>query len=190
MSFGDKFGQLVRRKRGIEGLTQQSVAVRAFGDERYKSRISELENGKIAKPWPRTIDALVVALNIHDDELTELLRTEPHPRYLDNLLDFFQPSAGQHLDLEISIKKGGIAVFVFSGRMLASILRVEFFVEERILIWVTDEQKRRPLGLPLTASLSQELKECHEIHFVHALPAHPGYKDIQEIGAYPLKVIS
>ena len=66
-SFGFQFGLLVKSRRGQEGLTQQQLAVQAFGDERYKSRISDLEKGKIDNPQQKTIDLLKVALDISDE---------------------------------------------------------------------------------------------------------------------------
>lgn len=68
-SYGERFGRLVRVRRGIEGLTQEALAIRAFGDAERKSRISELENGRINNPQQRTIDALAVALGITPEEL-------------------------------------------------------------------------------------------------------------------------
>jgi len=68
-SFGSTFGQLVRKKRGIEGYSQDDL-VKSSGVA--KSRISLLENGKIPNPQVRTIDALCVALNISKDEIEDL----------------------------------------------------------------------------------------------------------------------
>lgn len=71
MSFGVEFGALIRERRGIEGMTQQELAVKAFGEEARKSRISELENGRVENPHQKTVDALVLALNISDDEIRQ-----------------------------------------------------------------------------------------------------------------------
>ncbi|NKB56356.1 MAG: hypothetical protein GKS00_08475 [Alphaproteobacteria bacterium] len=68
-SFGERFGQLVKTKRGIEGLSQRGLAIRAFDDESRKTRISELENGKVPNPQQKTIDALVIALDITPEEI-------------------------------------------------------------------------------------------------------------------------
>ncbi len=69
MSFGARFGVLVKTKRGIEGLTQQALAAKAFGEENRKSSISDLEKGKIPNPQQGTVDALVIALEIQPEEL-------------------------------------------------------------------------------------------------------------------------
>ena len=68
-SFGVCFGRLVKHKRGVEGLTQQQLAVRAFGKESQKNRISELERGDVDNPHQKTVDLLVIAQRISDDEL-------------------------------------------------------------------------------------------------------------------------
>lgn len=68
-SFGEIFGKLIREKRGIEGLTQQQLAVAAFRDEGKKTRISELESGKVKNPHRKTVDLLCSYFQITKDEL-------------------------------------------------------------------------------------------------------------------------
>lgn len=68
-SFGAKFGQLVRRYREAQGLSAAELALAAFGDEAKRSRISELENGKVKRPQAKTISALQVYLNIPQKEV-------------------------------------------------------------------------------------------------------------------------
>jgi transcriptional regulator with XRE-family HTH domain len=63
--FGVPFGRLVRQKRGIEGLSQDALAEKSG---LTKSRISDIETGKIANPQAKTVDALCVALNISREE--------------------------------------------------------------------------------------------------------------------------
>lgn len=62
---GVRFGRLVRDKRGVEGLSQDSLAERC---DLTKARISEIERGKIANPQIKTIDSLCVALDIPRSE--------------------------------------------------------------------------------------------------------------------------
>lgn len=73
---GIKFGALVRKYRGIEDKSQQQLAVDAFGDESHKARISEMETGKTRNPHTKTVDALVVALNISASDLKSCSRPE------------------------------------------------------------------------------------------------------------------
>ncbi|KQB96921.1 hypothetical protein AL073_07445 [Loktanella sp. 1ANDIMAR09] len=49
-------------------LTQGQLAARAIGGD--KSRISDIENGKVARPQPGTIRALADVLDVSEDELT------------------------------------------------------------------------------------------------------------------------
>lgn len=67
-TFGARFGRLVRTRRRQEQLTLEQLAFKCSGTEGglSKSRISELERGKVDSPHQSTIDALVVALNIPD----------------------------------------------------------------------------------------------------------------------------
>lgn len=59
-------------RRREENFTQQELAVRAFGDESKKARISELENGKVKKPSAEIISGLAIALNISHEEISIL----------------------------------------------------------------------------------------------------------------------
>ncbi len=77
-SFGVRFGQLIRRYREMQGLSASEVARDALGDEAKRSRVSELENGKVANPRAKTIDAFVVYFNIPREEV-DACRTPPSP---------------------------------------------------------------------------------------------------------------
>ena len=68
-SFGQALGSLILQKRKAAGLTQIQLAEDAFGSSAKVRRISELENGQVSSPHPRTIDPLIVALGISDSEI-------------------------------------------------------------------------------------------------------------------------
>jgi len=68
-TFGQAFGELVRTRRGQEGLTQKELAIRAFDDESKVRRINDLETGAVNRPHAKTVDALAVALDIREEEL-------------------------------------------------------------------------------------------------------------------------
>ena len=88
-SFGARFGQLIRIKRGMESLTQAGLASLAFGDSTKASRISDLERGKIANPHQSTIDALTVALQLSSTDVLACRETQQNelPRnLLENLV--------------------------------------------------------------------------------------------------------
>ena len=68
-TFGKAFGDLIRKKRGQESLTQKELAIKAFDDESKVRRIIELENGTVRRPQAKTVDALVVYFGITDGEL-------------------------------------------------------------------------------------------------------------------------
>ncbi|MEM1284560.1 MAG: helix-turn-helix transcriptional regulator [Pseudomonadota bacterium] len=69
MSFGARFGQLVRRYRELKAISAKKLALEALGDEAKRSRISELENGKVTNPHAATINALCDYLGISDEEV-------------------------------------------------------------------------------------------------------------------------
>lgn len=70
--FGHLFGDLVYKRRMLECLTQQELAVLAFGSESQKARVSELENHKVANPSAKNVDAIVNALDISLREIDAL----------------------------------------------------------------------------------------------------------------------
>jgi transcriptional regulator with XRE-family HTH domain len=74
MTFGQCLGELIQRKRKVAGLTQLQLAEDAFGSGAKTRRISELENGTVANPHPKTIDPIIVTLGISDTELEECAR--------------------------------------------------------------------------------------------------------------------
>ena len=70
-SFGKFLGELINRKRKSLGLTQLQLAEDAYGNSNKVRRISELENGIVANPYPKTIDPIIVTLGISEEELSE-----------------------------------------------------------------------------------------------------------------------
>ncbi len=79
MSFGVRFGQLVKRYRDAQGLSSKELAAEALGDEAKRSRISEIENGRVAKPHAKTIDALRDYLTIPQEEVDACYKTPTTP---------------------------------------------------------------------------------------------------------------
>lgn len=77
--FGASFGTLVRAKRGELGMTQQALAVAAFGDGARMSRISELETGKVSRPHQRTIALISRALSLTGSEVSACRATQQEP---------------------------------------------------------------------------------------------------------------
>lgn len=72
--FGERFGALVRERRGVEGLTIEDLAqLSGLGT----TTIDELENGRRMTPQIRTIDALVVALNLSQDDVERCRHVAP-----------------------------------------------------------------------------------------------------------------
>jgi transcriptional regulator with XRE-family HTH domain len=108
--FGIVFGRLIRDKRGIEQLSQDSLAAQSG---LTKARISDIENGKIRNPHARTVDALCVALNISREERDACHNiTGPRlpPRMLENLALRFghsNPDASED-ELEVFLKEKAV----------------------------------------------------------------------------------
>lgn len=75
-TFGKALGALILNKRRTVGLTQLQLSEDAFGDGTKVRRISELENGQVAVPHPKTIDPIIATLKITDEEIAECARQE------------------------------------------------------------------------------------------------------------------
>lgn len=73
-TYGQALGALVLRKRKAASLTQMQLAEDAYGTSGKTRRISELENGTVANPYPKTIDPIISVLKISDQELEECAR--------------------------------------------------------------------------------------------------------------------
>jgi transcriptional regulator with XRE-family HTH domain len=70
-TFGERLGKLILRKRKSMGLTQIQLAEDAYGTAKNTRRISELENGTVANPHPKTIDPIINVLKISNVELDD-----------------------------------------------------------------------------------------------------------------------
>ena len=72
MSFGQRFGALMIEKREKLNLTQISLAEKAFGNRGARTRISEIEAGRVDKPHARTIAKIAAELEISEEEIEGL----------------------------------------------------------------------------------------------------------------------
>ncbi len=77
MTFGARFGLLIRQKREDEGITAGELARRVWDDEARRSRISDLENGKVNRPQAKTIEALTNYFDFSADEIEACRRQPP-----------------------------------------------------------------------------------------------------------------
>lgn len=137
--FGGRFGRLVRTLRGAEGMTQEALAVAAFGDPARKSDISLLENGKIKNPRQKTVDALVVALDIDPEDVMSLM----------------EPSTSKNLDqsnpdieiFDISLKKE----VVQEGELINVNYQVKNIgspeIENKVFFYVSRDKKLDPMDM-------------------------------------------
>jgi tetratricopeptide (TPR) repeat protein len=73
-TYGQALGELIYQRRKGLGLTQTQLAVDAYGTAGKTRRISELENGLVANPHPKTVDPVIVVLGIKEVELEECAR--------------------------------------------------------------------------------------------------------------------
>ena len=73
-------------------------------------------------------------------------------RYYDNLTDFFEDVTEENrLEIEVAVKKEDGKTVIFCNKKLkVHLIRIELFVGEKGLIFISDSGSRRPIGLPLT----------------------------------------
>lgn len=91
-SYGQLLGQLIKKRRVTQGLTQLQLSEDAYGDGKRVRRISELETGKVENPHPKTIDPIISVLKISDEEIencAEAIGGRQH----DELTDVYRESS-------------------------------------------------------------------------------------------------
>ena len=168
-------------------MTQQKLAELAFGDGSYKSRISELENGKTKSPHTKTIDALIVALNISEQEISNLLNETPHPQMVGNIADFFDLDGKESVDIEIATNTEGKIVVFHNRHLKVGLKRIEYFVEEAQFIFLQEDgTHRRPAGLPIKSDVENNLLKGSEVLFVYL---DDSTRNTVEGLKYPLKIV-
>ncbi len=79
MSFGQRFGALMMERREKLNLTQIGLAEKAFGSKGARTRISEIEAGRVDKPHARTIAKIAAELEISEEEIESLRSTQVDP---------------------------------------------------------------------------------------------------------------
>ncbi|KCZ89735.1 helix-turn-helix domain-containing protein [Hyphomonas jannaschiana] len=188
MSFGEAFGRLIKQKRGVEGLTQQALAVLAFGDEAYKTRISELENGRVLNPQAKTIDALAVALNIAEDEINQLSAQRHDPYIVDTLADYFDLTKRADAELELHTMMDGAVALSYNCPLKVRIVRFEYFVDMCSLVMLTENNSRRPVGDKVPGHILRHLNKVKSIRVIRW--EHGPQPMALEHTEYPLKRIS
>jgi len=159
MSFGVKFGELVKRRRAIEDISQEELAARAFGDPDKKTRISELENGKVANPRPVTVDALCIALNINGEAIENFTQTNERPAKHENICDFFHLDGLRSMDFEVAVNDQKMAAMFHNRALKVELLRVEYICDQKTLVLV-DVDGRRRNHFELPERVYTKLEKC------------------------------
>lgn len=168
MSFGVKFGELVKRRRAIEDISQEELAARAFGDPAKKTRISELENGKVANPRPSTVDALCTALNIDGEAIENFTKTKERPPEHENICDFFHLDGLRSMDFEVAVNEKKMAALYHDRALKVELLRVEYISDQRTLVLV-DVDGRRRNHWELPENISSRLESCERFFMFQCL---------------------
>ncbi len=160
-------------------MTQQELAVRAFGNESYKTTISKLENGRILNPHQKTIDRLVVALNIQKEELSG-------PFNVDTVCDFVRMGRNKSVAFEVTINDKKEVVIFHDRPWKVPLKRGEYFAEDRDFVFCAQTGSRRPLYIKIAPQIHNCLIEHERVLVVLMCPE----TNSPLAGAYlPLKVI-
>ena len=167
MSFGKKFGELIKRRRAIEGLTQEKLASRAFGNQAKKTRISGLEKGKVDNPQPKTVDALCAALGITGEEIDNFVKTNERPPHHENITDFFHLDGHRSMDFEVAVDETGDAAFFHDRSFRVELKRAEYFCDDQLLVFLDVDGRRRTHTILLPERVSFWFKKCKTIEVVH-----------------------
>ena len=162
------------------------MAELVYGDGSRKNEVSKIENGKVQNPHEKTVDLYTVALDIDADEIASLRAGKPPPNMVDTLVDFFEVSRDKSLYTEIAVHKSGKVAIFHDCPLKVEILRVELFVSDRQIIWVTKDHRKRSFGSELKESIVQSMSDLAEVYFIRLYSD----KEWGEPVEYPLLVIN
>lgn len=166
MTFGERFGELVKRRRAIDDLTQEELAHLAFGDITKKTRISELENGKVKNPRASTVDAICVALGITGDYVERFITEPDRKPELESIVDFFFLDGYLSMDFEIAVNDAGMGAIFHDRKLKVEIERAEYISDLGILILV-DRHGRRRKAFDITEKMKEKFENCNGLILVH-----------------------
>ncbi len=165
-TFGERFGELIKRRRAIENLTQEELAHLAFGDCSKKTRISELENGKIKNPRASTVDAICVALKITGDYVERFIKEPDRKPELESIVDFFFLDGYLEMDFEIAISEDGRGVIFHDRNLKVKIERGEYISDLGVLLLV-DSHGRRRKAFDISDKMKFYFENCKRLFLVH-----------------------
>ena len=156
------FGQLVRKHRHRQRLTQEALAALAFGNPDRKSYISSVENDRLSGITSQTVRKIAEALSIPRDEIPKTLRWQDNGDTADeaspNLRAFGSLVAGSSTVAGVAPAKPGglarlspflglaviVAVVIFNRQILAGLASVwsdirpdDRFAPLPLLMWST-----------------------------------------------------
>lgn len=195
MTFGERFGELVKRRRAIDNLTQEELAHRAFGDISKKTRISELESGKVKNPRASTVDALCVALGITGDYVERFIKDPDRKPELESIVDFFFLDGYLSMDFEIAVNEKGKGAIFHDRKLKVEIQRGEYISDLGILILV-DGHGRRRKAFDITEKMKAHFENCEELYLIHCQTngKYMNYRELTETDilsetSVPLKVL-
>lgn len=139
------------------------VALKAELHKRVRWCIDNIEEA--AKQGPRYV-AQAKALGIQ--------RLWGYDKLSETLVDFFDvPDRNRiqsHLDIEVAVKEGGHIVLFYSLPLRVHIRRIEYFLDEKEMVFYSERNSRRSIGLPISENVSVYLKDAKEIHLIRMDP--------------------
>nr|VFK20143.1 MAG: hypothetical protein BECKLPF1236B_GA0070989_12009 [Candidatus Kentron sp. LPFa] len=91
----------------------------------------------------------------------------PYAKYNGTLIDFFdEVTEDKPLDIEIAVNEKG-KVFLFYNRPLAVHLkRIEYFLQEKSLVFLSERNHRRDAGLPIGDCVTRAIRNSEKILLV------------------------
>ena len=91
----------------------------------------------------------------------------PHAKYVGTLIDFFTDVADDKpLDIEIAADHTGKVVLFYNRPLAVHLQRIEYFLGEKCLVFLSDRNHRRDAGLPISDVVTQLIKGSRKILLV------------------------
>ncbi len=111
-----------------------------------------------------------ISVSTNEQEAKESKATSesnPHAKYVDNLSDFFSEVTEERpVEISVAINKDGRALLFYSHPFKVHLRHIEFFCNERRLMFISDRNTSRYFGMPLDETVAQHLEHKASIHLI------------------------
>ena len=109
-------------------------------------------------------------------------------KYVGNLVDFVEGASEESpLKVEIAVNEDGRIILFYTHTLKVHLKRMEYYSPESRLVFVSDSDQIRYLGLPLSEDVAKHLNDVDKILLIKF---DEKTKNMSETGTLPFKIYS